>query len=62
MGEIIIIDKSKADELKALGFNYIERKNNDATVYVFIQSPELMKYIGSKFDGRSFAVNRNVCF
>lgn len=62
MGEIIIIDKSKADELKAIGFSYVERENNDGIVYVFIQSPELTKYIGSKFDSSSFVINKNVCF
>ena len=62
MGEILIIDKNKADELIALGFKCRERKIKNDTVYVFTQTPELMGHIGSKFDNGSFFINKNLCF
>ncbi len=38
-----ILDKSKADELKARGFNYtVQPIGGGREVYVFIRSPDLM--------------------
>lgn len=62
MGEILIIDKDKADELIALGFKCYERRIKNNMVYVFTQTPELMGHIGNKFDSGSFFINKNLCF
>ena len=62
MGEIIILDKTKADELLSLGFNYTVRKIDNKKVFVFIQTKELMKELLSKFDKSSFFISKNVCF
>lgn len=62
MGEIIILDKAKADELEALGFRYIERKIDNKTAFVFIQTQEIMKELTSRYDNGSFFASKNVCF
>ena len=62
MGEIIILDKSKADILLSLGYQYNTQQINNTDVYVFIQTEELMQYIVSKFDKQSFVIKKNVCF
>lgn len=62
MGEIIILDKSKADILLTLGHQYSTQQINNTDVYVFIQTEELMQYIVSKFDKQSFVIKKNVCF
>lgn len=62
MGEVIIVEKAKADTLLSLGFKYIIRNIGDNTCYVFVQTPELMKELGSNFDQDSFLINRNICF
>ena len=62
MGEIIILDKSKADILLSLGYQYSTQQINNTDVYVFIQTEELMQYIVSKFDKQSFVIKKNVCF
>lgn len=62
MGEIIILDKSKADTLLSLGYQYSTQQINNTDVYVFIQTEELMQYIVSKFDKQSFVIKKNVCF
>ena len=62
MGEIIILDKSKADILLSLGYQYSTQQINNTDVYVFIQTEELLQYIVSKFDKQSFVIKKNVCF
>lgn len=62
IGEIIIIDKSKADTLLSLGFKYTTRNMNGKDAFVFLQTNELMKELSSKFDDGSFLVNKNICF
>lgn len=62
MGEIIFIDKAKADALAALGFEYTERNIDDKQAFVFIQTNELMKELSQNFDTSSFFVAKNVCF
>lgn len=62
IGEILILDKFKADSLYALGFRYITRNIDNKEVFVFIQTNELMKELNSKFDKSSFVINRSVCF
>ena len=62
MGEIIILEKGKADVLLSLGFKYTVKEVDKKEVYVFIQTDDLMKYVSSKFDNQSFIVRKNVCF
>lgn len=62
MGEIILLEKEKADHLHSMGFKYIERIIDNKKAYVFIQTPELMKELTSHYDASSFFINKNVCF
>lgn len=62
MGEIILLDKTKADALLSLGFRYKERKIDNKNAYVFLQTPELMKELSQNYDSSSFLVQKNVCF
>lgn len=62
MGEVLVLDKSKADILLSLGFRYTERKINNQVVFVFIQTKELMNELASKFEEGSFLLNRTVNF
>lgn len=62
MGEVIILDRDKADCLLSMGFKYIERTIDGHVAYVFIQTPKLMKELSSKYDKGSFFINKNVCF
>lgn len=62
IGEIIIMDKAKADTLLSLGFKYITRKIDNKEVFVFIQTNELMKELNSKFEEGSFFVGQTMKF
>lgn len=62
MGEVLVLDKSKADILLSLGFRYTERKINNQVVFVFIQTKELMNELALKFEEGSFLLNRTVNF
>lgn len=62
MGEIIILDKTKADTLLSLGFKYIKRNIDNKETFVFIQTNELMQELNSKFEEGSFFVQKNLCF
>ena len=62
MGEIILLDKQKADYLLSIGFKYVERIIDGRQTYVFIQTPELIKELSSHYDASSFFINKNVCF
>ena len=62
IGEIIILDKTKADTLLSLGFKYTKRNIDNKEVFVFIQTNELMKELNSKFEQGSFILQKNVCF
>ena len=62
MGEVIIMNKSKADTLLSLGFKYTTRNIDNKEVFVFIQTNEIMKELNSKFDQGSFLLSKNVCF
>ena len=59
MGEVLVLDKSKADILLSLGFRYTERKINNQVVFVFIQTKELMNELASKFEEGSFFIKQN---
>ncbi len=62
IGEILILDKSKADTLLLLGFKYITRNIDNKEVFVFIQTNELMKELNSKFEKGSFFIGKTVNF
>ena len=62
MGEIIIMDKSKADTLLSLGFKYTTRNIDNKEVFVFIHTNELMQELNSKFEQGSFLLSKNVLF
>ena len=62
IGEVIIMDKTKADTLLSLGFKYTTRKIDNKEVFVFIQTNELMQELNSKFEQGSFLLSKNVCF
>ena len=62
IGEVIIMEKTKADNLLSLGFKYTTRKIDNKEVFVFIQTNELMKELNSKFEEGSFLLSKNVCF
>lgn len=62
MGEILILDKAKADTLLSLGFKYTTRKIDNKEVFVFIQTNELMKELNSKFEEGSFFVGQTMKF
>lgn len=62
MGEIIIMDKTKADTLLSLGFKYIKRNIDNKETFVFIQTNELMQELNSNFEQGSFFIGQNLCF
>lgn len=62
MGEVLILDKTKADTLLSLGFKYTKRNINNKEVFVFIQTNELMNELNSKFEQSSFFVSNTVKF
>lgn len=58
MGVVNIIEKSKADELLAFGFQYKEKKVQDKTIYEFVGTPELISYLNSKFSSQDYFMSR----
>lgn len=62
MGEILILDPQKAEQLQQCGFKYTKRNIDNKEVFVFLQTNELMKELNSKFEQSSFFVNNVVCF
>ena len=60
MNIINILDKSKADELSAMGFNYKIKEVQDKTIYEFIGTPDLMKAISGKFSKQDFFMSRTL--
>ena len=62
MGEVLILDKTKADTLLSLGFKYTKRNIDNKEVFVFIQTNKLIKEINSKFEQGSFILQKNICF
>lgn len=62
IGEIIILDKTKADTLLALGFKYTKRNIDNKEVFVFIQTNELMKSLSSNFEQGDFLISNTVKF
>lgn len=62
MGEVLILDQAKADNLQSFGFKYTKRNIDNKEVFVFVQTNELMKELNSKFEQGSFILQKNVCF
>lgn len=60
MNIINILDRSKADELSALGFNYKEKQVQDKIVYEFIGTPDLIQTINVKFSKQDFFMSRTL--
>ena len=57
-----IYDKKIADALKDGGFSYMTELQNNREVYVFIQSAELMKLIGSAFATTELTIETKLRF
>lgn len=62
MGEVLILDPQKAEQLQQCGFKYTKRNIDNKEVFVFIQTNELMKELNSKFEKSSFILQKNICF
>ena len=62
IGEVLILDPQKAEQLQQCGFKYTKRNIDNKEVFVFIQTNELMKELNSKFEQGSFFVNKTVCY
>lgn len=61
MGEVIVLDKEKADTLLSHGFHYTVRKIDNKEVFIFIQTKELLSELNSKFEDGSFLLSKTVC-
>lgn len=62
MGEVLILNPQKAEQLQQCGFKYTKRNIDNKEVFVFIQTNELMKELNSKFEQGSFILQKNICF
>lgn len=62
MGEVLILDKTKADTLLSLGFKYTKRNIDNKEVFVFIQTNELMKSLSSNFEQGDFLISNTIKF
>lgn len=62
MGEVLLLDKSKADILQSLGFKYTKRNIDNKEVFIFIQTNELMKSLSSNFEQGDFLISNTVRF
>ena len=62
MGEVLILDPQKAEQLQQCGFKYTKRNIDNKEVFVFIQTNELMKSLSSYFEQGDFLLNKTVNF
>lgn len=62
MGEIIILDKNKAEQLKTMGFNCVEDNVSGTVVFKFINTTELRKVLSENFSSLQFFVSDTVNF
>lgn len=63
MNTLNFFNKEKADELSKLGFRYVkQRVGEDKFVYVFINTPELMKNVNGKFSQNDFYIGKTLNF
>lgn len=58
---VCFMDKNKACELKSKGFTYTVAQIDNQTVYQFIKTPELEKYLANHYSKQDFFVNKNFC-
>ncbi len=54
MNIVCILDKNKADILKSKGFNYQIAIIDNKTVYKFVKTPELERYLNSNFSNQEY--------
>lgn len=60
---INLLDKSKADELAVLGFSYTTQRLNDKqSVYVFFNTPELVKILSEKYSNNDYFFGKTLNF
>ena len=59
---INVLNKEKADELKAHGFDSREIQLDSQTVYQFIESKEVIDALSSKFEECSFFISSYMTF
>lgn len=54
MNIVCILDKNKTDILKSKGFNYQIAIIDNKTVYKFVNTPELERYLNSNFSNQEY--------
>lgn len=54
MNIICVLDKGKADILESKGFNYQIAIIDNKTVYKFVNTPELERYLNSNFSNQEY--------
>ena len=57
MNFVKFIDKEKAEQLRSLGYRYAEEQYGDVIAYSFIETPELMDLLNSKFSAQDFFIS-----
>lgn len=62
IGEVLILDPQKAEQLQQRGYKYTKRNIDNKEVFVFIQTNELMKELNSKFEQGSFLLSKTINF
>ncbi len=62
MGEVLILDPQKAEQLHQCGFKYTKRNIDNKEVFVFIQTNELIKSLSSNFEQSDFLISNTVKF
>jgi len=62
IGEVLILDPQKAEQLQQCGFKYTKRNIDNKEVFVFIQTNELMKSLSSNFEQGDFLISNTVKF
>jgi len=60
---IMVSNPAKLEELKMAGFStYIQEKQNGQDVFVFAKTPELIKYLNSRFEKGDFFYTNKLHF
>lgn len=54
MNIICVLDKGKANILESKGFNYQIAIIDNKTVYKFVNTPELERYLNSNFSNQEY--------
>ena len=62
MNLVCFVDKNKADELQTKGFAYVMTQADNRTVYQFIKTPELEKYLASHYSAKDYFIDKNMYF